>query len=54
MPAPLPPKLPMPLRTVIGKCLVRDPSQRYQHAGEVRVALETLQLGSDSSLVLAW
>ena len=51
VPPPLPTKLPMLLRTVIGRCLVRDPSQRYQHAGEVRVALETLQLGSDSSLV---
>ena len=51
VPPPLPTKLPMLLRTVIGRCLVRDPSQRYQHAGEVRVALETLQLGSDPSLV---
>lgn len=51
VPAPLPARLPMPLRAVIGRCLVRDPAQRYQHAGEVRVALETLQLASDSSLV---
>jgi tetratricopeptide (TPR) repeat protein len=49
-PAPLPPKLPMPLCAVIGRCLSRDPAQRYHHAGEVRVALETLQLGSDPSL----
>jgi serine/threonine protein kinase/Tol biopolymer transport system component len=49
-PAPLPAKLPMPLRAVIGRCLARDPPQRYQHAGEVRVALETLQLGTDPSL----
>ena len=49
-PAQLPTKLQMPLRAVIGRCLARDPAQRYQHAGEVRVALETLQLGSNSAV----
>jgi eukaryotic-like serine/threonine-protein kinase len=49
-PAPLPTKLPMPVRAVIARCLARDPAQRYQHAGEVRVALETLQLGSDPAV----
>ena len=51
-PAPLPAKLPMPVRAVIARCLARDPAQRYQHAGEVRVALETLQLGTDSWLAV--
>ncbi len=50
-PSPLSAKLPMPLRAVIGRCLARDPAQRYQDAGEVRVALETLQLGTDPSLI---
>jgi eukaryotic-like serine/threonine-protein kinase len=50
--APLPAKIPMPLRAVIGRCLARDPAQRYQHAGELRVALETLQLGTDPSLAV--
>jgi eukaryotic-like serine/threonine-protein kinase len=50
-PPPLSAKIPMPLRAVIGRCLARDPAQRYQNAGEVRVALETLQLGTDSSLI---
>jgi serine/threonine protein kinase/tetratricopeptide (TPR) repeat protein len=49
---PLPPRISMPLRAVIGRCLARDPAQRYQHAGEARVALETLQLGSDSAVAL--
>jgi eukaryotic-like serine/threonine-protein kinase len=48
----LPATLPMPLQSVIGKCLARDPAQRYRDAGELRVALETVQLGSDPSL--AW
>jgi len=52
-PAPLPDRIPMPLRAVIGRCLERDRAQRYQHAGEVRVALETLQFGSRPSPV-AW
>ena len=47
---PLPATLPMPLQSVIGKCLVHDPAQRYRDAGELRVALETVQLGSDRSV----
>src|SRR4029450_8663693 len=46
----LPATLPMPLQSVIGKCLARDPTQRYRDAGELRVALETVQLGSDPSM----
>ena len=46
----LPATLSMPLQSVIGRCLSRDPTQRYRDAGELRVALETVQLGSDSSL----
>ena len=41
----------MPLRAVIGRCVVRDPALRYQDAGEVRVALETLQSSTDPSLI---
>ena len=52
-PAPLPDRIPVPLRTVIGRCLERDRARRFQHAGEVPVALETLQLGSRPSPV-AW
>jgi tetratricopeptide (TPR) repeat protein len=48
----LPAALPLPLQSVIGKCLARDPAQRYRDAGELRVALETVQLGSDPSM--AW
>src|SRR4030095_13862745 len=51
-PPPLSARLAMPLRAVISRCLARDPAQRYQHAGEVRVALETLQLRSDPSLTV--
>jgi tetratricopeptide (TPR) repeat protein/predicted Ser/Thr protein kinase len=51
-PAPLPAKLPVGLRAVIRRCLARNPAERYQHGGEVRVALETLQLGTDSAVAL--
>jgi tetratricopeptide (TPR) repeat protein/predicted Ser/Thr protein kinase len=51
-PAPLPAKLPVGLRAVIGRCLARNPAERYQHGSEVRVALETLQLGTDSGVAL--
>src|SRR5262249_44716079 len=43
-PRALPPNLPVGLRAIIGRCLARDPTHRYQHGGEVRVALETLQV----------
>jgi serine/threonine protein kinase/tetratricopeptide (TPR) repeat protein len=41
-PAPLPGHVSTRLATVIRKCLVKDPAARYQRAGEVRSALETL------------
>ncbi len=44
-PAPLPPNTPSGLRAVIQKCLAKDPSQRYQRAGEVRAALEAILAG---------
>ena len=50
---PLPPQLPPGLRTVIERCLEKEPSHRYQRAGEVRAALEAVhrQPGSSSSTV---
>jgi serine/threonine protein kinase len=51
-PAPLSAKLPVPLRALIGRCLARDTAQRYQHGGELRVALETLQFDTDPSQAL--
>ena len=39
-PAPLSVKVPSPLRKVIQRCLEKDPGERYQHASEVRAALE--------------
>jgi serine/threonine-protein kinase len=41
-PAPLPPEVPAGLRGIIQGCLAKDPGERYQRAGEVRAALETL------------
>ena len=39
-PAPLPTRVPAPLGRIVGKCLAKDPGQRYQRASEVRAALE--------------
>jgi TolB-like protein/Tfp pilus assembly protein PilF len=43
-----PAKLRAELRAVIDRCLAKDPSQRYQHAGEVGAALEAIQTGNVS------
>ena len=40
-PAPLPARAPAGVRAIIQRCLTKDPAQRYQHASEVRAALET-------------
>ncbi len=42
-PAPLPPRVPASLRSVILRCLAKEPGQRYRQAGEVRAALEAIQ-----------
>ncbi len=41
-PAPLPEYVPQALRTVVHRCLTKEPAQRYQHAREVHAALETM------------
>jgi eukaryotic-like serine/threonine-protein kinase len=41
-PAPLPPHVPAGLRSVILRCLSKEPADRYGRAGEVRAALEAL------------
>jgi serine/threonine protein kinase len=48
-PAPLPDSVSPHLRGVVQRCLQRDPAQRFQNAGELRIALRTL---SDSSASL--
>ncbi len=49
----LPPRVSPSIRTVIERCLAKDPAQRYQHAGEVRAALEAIESGSRSSSSVA-
>jgi serine/threonine protein kinase/tetratricopeptide (TPR) repeat protein len=50
---PLPPQLPPGLRTVIERCLEKEPGHRYQRASEVHAALEAVQTqpGASSSAV---
>ena len=43
-PMPLPPRVPASLGTIVTRCLEKDPGQRFQSAGEVRTALETITL----------
>ncbi len=45
-PTPLPPTLPVSFRRVVGRCLSKEPGQRYQRASEARAALETIHPGS--------
>ncbi len=49
-PAPLPPRVPATICSVIGRCLAKDPAQRYRQANEVRAALEALGAGSRPEL----
>jgi len=43
MPKPLGPPVPAGLWAVIQRCLIKEPRQRYRHAGEVQAALEAVQ-----------
>jgi serine/threonine-protein kinase len=43
-PLPLPPTTPDGLKRVVSRCLEKEPERRYRRAGEVRAALEAVQL----------
>jgi TolB-like protein/Tfp pilus assembly protein PilF len=47
-PAPFPPIVPVALRAVIEKCLMKAPARRYQSASEVLAALEAIRIGTAS------
>ena len=42
-PAPLPADVPLSLKQIILRCLEKEPRQRYQQAGDVRAALESMK-----------
>ena len=46
-PAVIPHALPAEIRAVIERCLAKEPDRRYQHAAEVRAALEGIWTGAD-------
>jgi serine/threonine-protein kinase len=48
-PPPLPPGAPSAFRVVVGRCLEKEPGQRYANAGQVAAALETSALDSAPS-----
>jgi serine/threonine protein kinase/Tfp pilus assembly protein PilF len=43
-PRALPDSVPAPVKTLIQRCLEKEPAQRYQHAGEVRAALGAIDV----------
>jgi serine/threonine-protein kinase len=52
-PGPLPPGVPAGLRSVIERCLIKEPAERYQRASEVFAALEAIESqGMDSPAVV--
>lgn len=48
-PAPLPAHVPPGMRSIITRCLAKEPAQRYQRASELRAALEAIR--SDSGAI---
>ncbi len=48
-PQQLPARVPAGLRSIIGRCLAKEPAQRYQRASELRAAVEAIS--SDSAAV---
>ena len=52
-PRPLPSQVPAELGAVIERCLEKEAGKRYQQAGEVRAALETIRAGTAAPWV-AW
>ncbi|HXJ07478.1 MAG TPA: protein kinase [Candidatus Acidoferrum sp.] len=46
-PRPLPPTVPAGLKTVVSRCLEKEPERRYRRAGEARAALEAAGLSTD-------
>lgn len=52
-PAALPPRISAGLRSIIQRCLAKEPGQRYQQASEVRAALEALASDATAEAVPA-
>ncbi len=52
-PRPLPTEVPQGLAAIIRRCLAKEPAERYQAAGEVRSALETIATGQQEHLPVA-
>src|SRR5262249_26475238 len=48
-PRPLPAAVPTGLKTVVSRCLEKEPGRRYRRAGELRAALEAVDFSADST-----
>ena len=51
--APLPARVPGTLRTILRKCLAKEPSQRYQSAAEIRAVLEMARPDPGTAVIAA-
>lgn len=51
-PAPWPQQVPPGLRAAIGRCLLKDPGQRFQHAAELRAVLEVISSSAESPSIV--
>lgn len=49
IPSPLGPPVPPGLWSIIQRCLIKEPAQRYQRAGEIQAALEAVQSAAIAS-----
>jgi TolB-like protein/predicted Ser/Thr protein kinase/predicted Zn-dependent protease len=52
-PRPLPSRVAPALQSIILRCLAKEPGERYQHALEVRAALEAVQSSGTATVVVA-
>ena len=52
-PGPVPAEVPRDLEKIIVRCLRKDPSRRFQHAGDLKLALLELKEESDSGKLAA-
>jgi serine/threonine protein kinase/tetratricopeptide (TPR) repeat protein len=50
-PRTLPPTVPAGVKTVVSRCLEKEPERRYRRAGEVRAALEAVGTSTDQAVV---
>lgn len=51
---PLPPAVPATLQVVVGRCMAKEPGERYQGGSEVKAALEAVASGGEAARWPTW